>query len=615
MARSSIRLGAMVGAGALAAGLTMAGGPASAQDFTVTTFDEFMAALVTANGNGEPDVITIALDGPLQEWQYTDALPVLEDLTIQVLPGSQTVTFESTMASAFTIGAAARFSASGVGFTGLGDEGSGTPGHGIEAYQGSEIVLDDVRLVGSLNDGLYQVGGTLAATDVLAVGNGEYGLYLEELDDAQLTDVRAEDNTTGTRLASTGGSATITRLTATANSGSGLEIDAAAGSVWVYDSLFEDNGADFPLGGGAAVTASAGAAVTLTGVHASTNTAYAGGGLWVELLGEGTTLALLDSALVLNQAITGGGIGSGGTGADSAIGDGARLTVQNTLVGENSAQLTGGGIEIWGVDAGAMFELIRSAVERNIAGISAGGLSAGYLADGAHVLVEASTLAANEAADGAAGAQLDCEGSPSVRFVDSTISGNRAPQVAALAMGCQSTDSSFALDNSTVTANETENGPAAALTGTTATIRNSIVGGNAGELDLYLEGSSASIDYSLIENPDPSAASFIAAGVGNITGQVPDIEPLADNGGPTRTHLPIAGGNVAEAGDPDFAPPPALDQRGEPRVSDRLDIGSVELQRPPHVLPATGAPATWWLLLGALALIAAGMGISLLRAC
>jgi LPXTG-motif cell wall-anchored protein len=49
-------------------------------------------------------------------------------------------------------------------------------------------------------------------------------------------------------------------------------------------------------------------------------------------------------------------------------------------------------------------------------------------------------------------------------------------------------------------------------------------------------------------------------------------------------------------------------------VSDRLDIGSVELQRPPHVLPATGVEAPWWLLLGAFALIAAGIGVARSRA-
>lgn len=613
MLRKDIRFGAIAGAGALAVGgLMLVGGPASAEEITVTDFDGFVAALAVANGNGEPDVITLDIDGPdAQIWEYTDPQVVLEDLTIRLLDGSPDVTFQSTMASAFAIDTGVRFTARGVGFTGLGDAGSATPGHGIEASQGSAIVLDDVRLVDSLNDGLYQVGGTLDASDVSAVGNGEYGLNLEALDGAMLTDVLATENTTGVRLALAGGTATITRLTASTNSGSGLELDAAGGSVWVSDSLVEGNGADFPLGGGAAVTASAGAVVTITGLRADTNTAHAGGGLWFELTGEGTTLALLDSSVARNQASTGAGLGSGGTGSDFAVDQGARLTVQNTLIADNDAEFTGGGIEVFGVGAGAEFELIRSSVEHNSAGIAGAGLSAVYLGDGAHALVDSSTIAQNEAGDGAAGVLIECDGAPTVRFVDATVSGNRASTLAALAMGCFRADSAFALVNSTIAANEAEEGPAVGLTGTSASIRNSIIGGNIGESDLYLEGTAASIDYSLIEKPDGSADPAIAAGVGNITGQVPDIEPLAENGGPTRTHLPVAGGNVAEAGDPDFVPPPALDQRGEPRVSDRLDIGSVELQRPPHVLPVTGGSAPWWpLALAALMVVGGAIALA-----
>jgi hypothetical protein len=65
---------------------------------------------------------------------------------------------------------------------------------------------------------------------------------------------------------------------------------------------------------------------------------------------------------------------------------------------------------------------------------------------------------------------------------------------------------------------------------------------------------------------------------GNLFGLDPLLGPLADNGGPTHTHLPANNSPVVNAGDPAFAPPPATDQRGRLRVMDgRIDIGSVEI--------------------------------------
>jgi hypothetical protein len=58
---------------------------------------------------------------------------------------------------------------------------------------------------------------------------------------------------------------------------------------------------------------------------------------------------------------------------------------------------------------------------------------------------------------------------------------------------------------------------------------------------------------------------------------------LADNGGPTRTHLPLAGSPVIDMADPSIPPGMYLDQRGAERVVDgdgmggaRMDMGSVE---------------------------------------
>ena len=73
----------------------------------------------------------------------------------------------------------------------------------------------------------------------------------------------------------------------------------------------------------------------------------------------------------------------------------------------------------------------------------------------------------------------------------------------------------------------------------------------------------------------------------------PELGPLANNGGRTLTHKPLAGSPVVDAGDPAAVPGeegvPEFDQRGEPfsRLGDGdadgtevLDIGAFELPTP-----------------------------------
>src|SRR5207247_8006141 len=69
----------------------------------------------------------------------------------------------------------------------------------------------------------------------------------------------------------------------------------------------------------------------------------------------------------------------------------------------------------------------------------------------------------------------------------------------------------------------------------------------------------------------------------------PLLGPLQDNGGPTLTHAPLPGSPAIDAGDPNFTPPPYYDQRGPcyRRVyGRRIDVGSVEVQRPRCLTPA-----------------------------
>lgn len=89
------------------------------------------------------------------------------------------------------------------------------------------------------------------------------------------------------------------------------------------------------------------------------------------------------------------------------------------------------------------------------------------------------------------------------------------------------------------------------------------------------EGTLDSLGYNLIEN----SINLLISGVtnGNIVGVSALLEPIADNGGVTRTHGLALASPARESGDPAFVPPPAVDQRGQPRViGPRIDIGSFE---------------------------------------
>jgi len=80
---------------------------------------------------------------------------------------------------------------------------------------------------------------------------------------------------------------------------------------------------------------------------------------------------------------------------------------------------------------------------------------------------------------------------------------------------------------------------------------------------------------------------------------------LANNGGSTETHLPLAGSPAIDAGDPAFVGPPNTDQAGNPRVvGGGIDIGALEVQAAAAPVPQVPVPA-----LGLFGLAAAALGI------
>jgi CSLREA domain-containing protein len=132
-----------------------------------------------------------------------------------------------------------------------------------------------------------------------------------------------------------------------------------------------------------------------------------------------------------------------------------------------------------------------------------------------------------------------------------------------------------------------------AISSGTATVSNTIVGGNrdqstgANPKHDDCSGTLTSAGYNLIQNVDGCTIGGVTTG--NITGKNPQLFALADNGGPTRTHALRKGSDAVDAGNP-AAPgsnPTACettDQRGTTRPQGpRCDIGAFEREGPAEV--------------------------------
>jgi VCBS repeat-containing protein len=274
-------------------------------------------------------------------------------------------------------------------------------------------------------------------------------------------------------------------------------------------------------------------------------------------------------------------------------------TITDSVVSDNA----GSGITAW---HGTLL-LDRVTVARNIAARGAG-LSAQFSAS---FTIANSTFSDNVADDGAGGGAggavhaANSNSNPDAALVvNSTLSGNRA------AKGCAVFDARAAnmrLYNVTMADNCTAGSGRPVMVASadgewfgSIALRNSVVASPAGVVDCAIEsafgltGSFTTEGFNLL-----SDASCALAGAGDVQGTDALLGPLADNGGPTWTHLPLPGSAAIDTGT--LADCPATDQRGFVRPIDgngdgvvRCDKGAVEagttLPPPPT---ATIRGTTW----------------------
>lgn len=246
------------------------------------------------------------------------------------------------------------------------------------------------------------------------------------------------------------------------------------------------------------------------------STSFLGGGIF---LANGR-LTLTNSTVARNSAADGGGI---------ANRDGGRFTITNSTIVGNSAAGRGGGI----------FNRVQVRLE-------------------ATITLSNSTVSGNSAHFGGGIYNVGSAGTASVELTNSTVARNSATQEGG---GIHSAfDAGFAgLLNSLVARNSAPIGP-------------DVLGGSDGEtvsarFSLIGDGSGSSIT-----NTDGNQVGNVAPNNSPID---PRLGPLANNGGPTRTHALESGSPALDAAStPDC---PTTDQRGVLRPQGAAcDIGSYE---------------------------------------
>ena len=290
------------------------------------------------------------------------------------------------------------------------------------------------------------------------------------------------------------------------------------------------------------------AELTLINTSLTDNFARNGGALRASGL-----LAVQDSVISGNTAI---GPTQGDGGGILAAGE---VLVTRTTISENTAQRVGGGICFAGV--GGRLSVFDTAVSRNGA-VSGGG---GIYASGGELFLTKSTVSHNSAPSGSG---IECfpeTGLPAPTLILSTVSTNSGGP--AIFVGREV----FILNNVTVAANTDGSIDSSAIAETI--VRNSIIEGPCTGAPLESSGNN-------VESGDTCGLNGTSdiVNAGDLK-----LDPLADNGGSTLTHLPQTDSPAVDA--IPATPPPsqgctfAVDQRDVARPQrTACDIGAVELE-------------------------------------
>jgi CSLREA domain-containing protein len=256
------------------------------------------------------------------------------------------------------------------------------------------------------------------------------------------------------------------------------------------------------------------------------------------------------TALIINSIISGNLAVAGNSGGGGGIANvGGTVLIENSTISGNSAY-GGGGIR----SSGGTVAILNSTISGNTANIAGGGIGTTL----ATMTIVNSTISGNVGLTGGGGINTN---TATVNIFNSTISGN---SVTAFGRG-------GGIENFAETS--------------TVNVRNTIIANNtnpAGAPDFM--GTLTSQGYNLIGN----TGSTIITGdtTGNQLNVDPNLGPLQDNGGSTKTHALLTGSTAIDTGNSNGS---TTDQRGfvrpvdDPTITnasggDGSDIGAYEVQ-------------------------------------
>ena len=338
---------------------------------------------------------------------------------------------------------------------------------------------------------------------------------------------------------------------------------------------------------------------------------------------KGQTISLTSAELFINKSTTISGLGPNLLAVSRAqnapafrifnLMPGRSVTIQGLTISNGLAPEfgCGGGI----LDEGSSLSLISCTVSGN----STDGTGGGICADAnATLTIDSSTLSGNYAGDYGGG----IANSGTLTINNSTLSDNRGEFTGGAILNGFNGGASLIVSNSTLSGNTTQLHGGGIFNEGQSAIGNSTLSGNSGmtagaiynrlaTLDIESTilnrgelGPNILNDSGTVTSHGYNLSSDDGGGVLNDPGDQintsPLIGPLQNNGGPTFTHQLLPGSPAIDTGDPNFTPPPFLDQRGPgfPRVMNgRIDKGSFEVQGPTPTPTPTATPCasagTW----------------------
>ena len=259
--------------------------------------------------------------------------------------------------------------------------------------------------------------------------------------------------------------------------------------------------------------------------------------------------------------------GNGGGGGLSYGGNGS--LIQRSVISGNQAPRGGGGVEI----SGGTSTILETTIENN----STNGGGGGVLALFSTATINRSTIANNTAYRSGGGVALPYG---NVTLINSTVSGNRATNGGG---GGINTGENGTVGYITVRSSTVVNNTALYSGGVTGGFAQSVsIGNSILSANVALNGPNILSEFTSLGG---NLVSDRSGSSGYLTSDLPDgtnpmLGPLANNGGPTRTHALLPGSPAINSGSNGGGADLATDQRGKGFsrfVDGTIDVGSFEV--------------------------------------